>query len=481
MRRFSMLQSIIRLVSYRLVCLYCCISFLSCNDFLSEHSQDLYIPRTVDDYREFLVGEALNLDKGNGLVIGEYLDVLTDDVADKTNPRRKGARDGRETYWGYYTWQVDPELSLTQSVVHDNMWEVCYHRVFIANMVIDKLPSIEGTISDKNHLEAEARFIRAWSYFMLVNTYAEPYIDRTQAEATLSIPFNNATGIRNRLLEKVPLSQIYDSMETDLLRALELFRTKERDLSVFRPNKPATLLLLSRLALYTKQYQKVINWATHLIEEEGLSLYDLSTYNSKDNIRFIDVRNKEILFSYGSKDRYQLGRSIVSASNAQKGTYVVNPHLLSLYTAQDKRKDAFFRKVGTSYKPFKFYELGSKDILPYVFHLSEAYLNRAEAYAQLNKEAEALRDLHILRAKRISNYTPEVDDDVLSMVRLERRKELCFEGHRWFDLRRWGRPELRHTYSSSGGGIEAIEYVLEEGDKRYTLPIPREERLLNSK
>ena len=54
------------------------------------------------------------------------------------------------------------------------------------------------------------------------------------------------------------------------------------------------------------------------------------------------------------------------------------------------------------------------------------------------------------------------------------------EGLRLFDLRRWGCPELKHTYNANNGTSPAIEYTLNQGDERYTLPIPRRERNLNS-
>ena len=94
---------------------------VSCNDFLEEKSQDLYIPKTVDDYREFIAGEALQHGHSNGVVLGEYLDVLTDDVAEKVNPRRKNTVDSRETTWGYYSWQLDPEVDFNNTVQTDKM------------------------------------------------------------------------------------------------------------------------------------------------------------------------------------------------------------------------------------------------------------------------------------------------------------------------------------------------------------------------
>jgi len=102
-------------------------------------------------------------------------------------------------------------------------------------------------------------------------------------------------------------------------------------------------------------------------------------------------------------------------------------------------------------------------------------LNRAEAYAQMpDKSAEALSDLNELRKKRIEGYEDvNITDPValLDTIRKERRLELCFEGHRWFDLRRYGMPEIKHVYQESETAPKMV-YTLKEKDRMYTLPIP---------
>lgn len=78
-----------------------------------------------------------------------------------------------------------------------------------------------------------------------------------------------------------------------------------------------------------------------------------------------------------------------------------------------------------------------------VFRLSEIYLNYAEASAELGKTTEALKYLNLIR-ERVG--MPDVDaTNLMAKIRQERRIELCFEGHRYFDLRRW-------NIASSGAG-----------------------------
>jgi putative lipoprotein len=62
-------------------------------------------------------------------------------------------------------------------------------------------------------------------------------------------------------------------------------------------------------------------------------------------------------------------------------------------------------------------------------------------------------------------------------VRDERRRELCFEFHRWFDLRRYGMDEMKHLWYDNSGN--PVEYKLEKNDSGFTLLIPQEAFNLN--
>lgn len=86
--------------------------------------------------------------------------------------------------------------------------------------------------------------------------------------------------------------------------------------------------------------------------------------------------------------------------------------------------------------------------------LSEAYLNYSEACVKLGKEALAVTKLAELRAKRYKAGSAQAvvpaltGNQLLDFVHAERRRELCFEGHRWFDLRRYGVGFSRKWYEN---------------------------------
>ena len=161
--------------------------------------------------------------------------------------------------------------------------------------------------------------------------------------------------------------------------------------------------------------------------------------------------------------------------------FVPSGDLLSKYTNGDKRETLWFNANGSISKRAQKSGWGPNRTI----RISEAYLNRAEALvlSQNANIGEALADLNELRRHRIVGYQDISISDatiLLGEIRVERRLELCFDGHRWFDLRRYGMPSISHDYKLKKNDAW-VTYVLKEKDPLYTLPIPRAVILNNVK
>ena len=126
----------------------------------------------------------------------------------------------------------------------------------------------------------------------------------------------------------------------------------------------------------------------------------------------------------------------------------------------------------------------------FVIRSAELYLNKAEAEAMLDK-AEAIQTIKTLLNNRFEGGIPPVDGlngkDLVSFIRDERRRELCFEAHRWFDLRRYAvspkypeKKSIKHTTYDKNGVLEG-DYVLKPygEDTAWVLPIPGYEIVYN--
>ncbi|QEC45657.1 RagB/SusD family nutrient uptake outer membrane protein [Pseudobacter ginsenosidimutans] len=127
----------------------------------------------------------------------------------------------------------------------------------------------------------------------------------------------------------------------------------------------------------------------------------------------------------------------------------------------------------------------------FLLRLSEMYLNKAEALAALGRSEEARNDLQELRKRR---FPPAALDPVslegaalVNRIREERRLELCFEGHRWFDLRRFAvnsqypfSKSIRHRsiIFTGSGYVDNGYYELgpyEQDAAAYIVPVASDE------
>ena len=112
---------------------------------------------------------------------------------------------------------------------------------------------------------------------------------------------------------------------------------------------------------------------------------------------------------------------------------------------------------------------------------TEAYLILAEAQAQLGHADEAISVLNEIWKNRFADRTAPLSytsgDDAVALVRRERRRELCFEALRWFDLRRQGMAPVTHVWYEDIGVTRT--FTLEQNDPAYTFPMPETILLAN--
>ena len=231
-------------------------------------------------------------------------------------------------------------------------------------------------------------------------------------------------------------------------------------------------------------------------DEEGKSIRNYMIYPTYSSTETIwPYGNVEDMFKW----TYQGANSVNSITgNKMHAYFKASEELLGTFEDYDLRLKRYIVQApvgdanGTLMEmPYGKVNVGTNYYLPEnatgVFgrclRLSEAYLNYAEAMAMAGNVNEATAALNALREKR---FDPEDYDDVtfasrqelIDFIRDERRRELCFEGHRWFDLRRWGMPSFTHEWYNDAESTHT--YRLEDGDLLYTVPIPEEALQMNS-
>ena len=471
-----------------LLYIVCFISFTSCGDFLDEYSQDLVVVKTVEDLDEVLLGDVYLPNKAPTAFLSSsfvsWLNFLDDDI--NTVIYRRGGDKWLSTKWlyGYTNWLQEIGASVDGSVTiasDDSPWVETYYRINIINVILNELKNIDLD-DDADELAAlriqgECHFQRGLFYFFLVNLYAKAYQPESAGEM-LGIPLKLTSYVENEF-HRNSVKEVYEQVVKDLILAVdELTRSPQSNPS-FRASRESALLLLSRVYLYMQDWENARKTAKEFLESKNMlvNIAGLST-----DQYFMNKNNEEIIFSQSSQ-------TLVNVLTAEGGDFCVSRNLYNLYDDKDYRKELYFKKnVSTdSIALNRKYSKKEGEAAPsdgFTLRVAEAYLNMAEACAMLG-DAGANTYLNALRRMRIGGYADQnyTGDELIGQVREERRKELCFEGHRWFDLRRYSvcsqlpfRKQIVHpfhTYNDDGGYTGTRVFVLKENETNvWTFLIP---------
>lgn len=471
------------------------LTLCSCSDYLKEDSGDLLIPEKVSEYESVLYGEGYPNDFTDGI---EWIDLMTDDAECSTTVHRPSQNQSGDdnsylaTGRGPFCWAQDIEYYITS---YSAPYENAYSNIMACNIVLENFQTMIGEEQERNYVAAQAYMLRAYSYFCLVNWYGEPYNEAT-ADTDLGVVIRTHSQVVRDQPQRSSVAEVYERINTDLDSALFLFDNAKKENNVYKVSKKATQLLKSRVALYQGKWEDVIKYGTALSDDD----YNLYGIQSKTNSQlshdvyynFLSTDNTEVIWMFGGKPSmsynpymynggYINGAAFATSQSSSNG-------LIHLYGDGDMRIYAFFLQDDDYCWRYLCYKHWSWTDYSQAFRTSEALLNVAEASVQLGDTDEAIRLLNLLRSKRIkrSRYVAltaadfSSASDLLDYVRTERRRELCFEeNHRWWDLRRYGCPALTHVFYASKNASPQT-YKLEEGDRNYTLELPKSELNYNT-
>ena len=429
-----------------IILLGCMLVTTACDSYLDIKPVGSVIPGTLAEYRALLTRsyKDVSLLRDRGMVGFRSDEMLV---------RNKDF--DLDSYADIERWNDQAPHSSTASFE----WAVYYNVLFIANHVIENEGGInEGSTEDIRQLVGEAYLMRAYMHFLLVNLYGQPYT-KPGALDTKAIPLKLDVDLE-KVLTRQTVAEVYASIDADILKAKEMI-TKEQweDRYAYRFSTVSVDALLSRVALYKGDWENSLA-ASKVIMNTEASLVDLKKDDSLLPNHYQSTENLTAL-------EMCLTSSINTAG-------LVTSSFLNLYGEGDLRLNRYFSAPDEEGHR-KSQKAGSNTFLC-SFRLGEIYLNAAEAAAQMNQLAEAR---HYLLGLMENRYTEDaftvksiavekmLQEDLLNEILNERARELAFEGHRWFDLRRTTRPRLEKT-------VRGERYVLEADDPRYTLLIPKE-------
>ncbi|MES2277938.1 MAG: RagB/SusD family nutrient uptake outer membrane protein [Bacteroidota bacterium] len=334
-------------------------------------------------------------------------------------------------------------LSAVNDGSFNGTWGLFYGYIYQENAILENVSASVG-MSDrvKQLMTGEALFMRAYTYFQLVNMFGDvPLITQTDYS-------------KNSTLPRTPKDQVYAQMVDDLTKAQGLLSPTYLDASDnsgvtarVRPTTWAADALLARVYLYMGKYDLAEQQASLVIANS--TMFSLVT----DLNQVFKINSKEAIWQL-TPPTGQLytneGRNFILTTpppSSSLGQVAISPQLLNVFEPNDNRRTNWvgsYSQSGTTwYFPYKYKDNNSATSLSeysMVLRLAEQYLIRSEARAQQGKVIganSAEPDLNAIRNRAgLPNTTASNQAQMLSAIARERQVELFTEYDRWFDLKR---------------------------------------------
>lgn len=419
-------------------------TFSSCKKFL-----DIDSPNDVNSDHVITSGDGLISAR-----IGMYNSLQSDAYYGGYFPLMIDAYSDNGAAGGYDSPQLNQfnDKSLgADNIFIDNFWVAAYNAVYTANQILANVDAIEDpSLMDevRSDVKGEALTVRAMAHFDLLRTFGEHWDVNSNLGIPLVLDATDPLQARGRNT----VQECYDAILADLNNALVL--VSNDDVEAGDGSKtPAYITqyfvngLLARVYLYMQDYENASVKAAGVINDDI----------------FIVVNNPALIYTtkLSSESIFELQFNVQDQSQYNNLTYVRGDALRVdvSFLANENLHEFFLNRPGDvraasvdfdpehndgSIQPDgrteKYRGEETKDNSAYIMRISEMYLIAAEAKGV---SGGGVDDLNALRHNRgLGDLFPEDFDTpeaFMNTVQDERRAELNFEGHRYFDLARIGK------------------------------------------
>ena len=324
---------------------------------------------------------------------------------------------------------------------------------------------------------AQAYLVRALAFFQLCNVYGQTYTFTPDASHWGVGLMTSIPSITDHMVRSTTKAT-YEQILSDIQAARSLF-TDSFKFDRYKASPAACDALEARVRLYMGDYEKALELASGLVGRFSLAPRDkyVAMFCTRAGSPEEDI--------FRLNGYYQSGGSLGKWFRYDNPSARPSQKLKALYKPGDVRTDLFsyYGKDGNGQmKQFsdicmKYY--CTEDIAdverhydPIVFRASEMYLIAAECACALGRLPEAEGYVRKLEARALGVAESAValsysgKDGLMELIEQERMKELCFEGHRLYDITR------RHQDLKRDAGFNTQVLTVRYPDYRFVLPIP---------
>lgn len=409
--------------------------------------KDIY--RTESDFEQALMGAYDELQSSGQY--GRNFQFLFDTRGNIVGESSAGFQDGI-----YY--EIDRFLIRAENPLLQQSWASLYTSIYRANIILEKLAVSNLSSSMKETLGAEARFIRALSYFNIIRIWGDaPLITKTISPDEALKVSRNAQ------------SNIYEFIGFDLEAISQVLPVSYDDTNTGRATKNAALALLGKIKLEQGDYSSAASALKSVIDTDIYKLQD----DFNDIFPIQNEWNDEIIFAIRWKRQVEetnlfFGRATLPIT--------INQDFLDSFEPSDARLTASsLGNVGSYTIPMKFRDAAGSDgktgmDFP-VLRYADVLLMYAEAINEQSYQSSgpAFNALNEVRSRaglaELTDVSVSDQSAFRSALFAERKKEFIYEGSSWFDSIRLGDAVLE---VSNDLGITISE-------AHFVYPIPQSE------
>lgn len=481
----------------------CCLLQVSCDKYLDK--TDPTKVNADDFYKDQkAVEQAVNGVYGQlqGIVSNQWIfnELPTDNTTIDFNPDDRGQADRIEAF-EFYT--VNPG-----SVNFRDMYTAYYNAFYNINTTLEKMEPAPIVDSVKKQYQGELQFLRAYYYFNLTQYLGDVVL--------ITAPIKQTSQAWEYLRE--PQEKVYAQIESDLIAAVASLPVKYNAANAGRATKGAALGLLGKVYLTRKKYTEAVQTLKQILPLGYMLLpsyadvFDPQKKNGLESLFEVQYQGGNDLgewssFIYTFAPRLSAGAVTGFAQSRPGGWNTPTKDMIAAYEPNDRRKAVSLKEgytnaggawVAVPYinkynHPHTIYQR-TDDNWP-VLRYADVLLMLAEAInEQTGPNGEVYGYLNEVRTRAGLPQLSGLDKTTFrTAVLKERRVELAFENHRWFDLKRTKTPEELAVFLNAYGKKEKADptvsrqgipysnndYVFEPFEVLY--PVPAQERLVNDK
>lgn len=364
-----------------------------------------------------------------------------------------------------------------------NFWNQGYLTINRANKFLadfDNAPTGVVSIEKETAFRAEAKFVRALTYYSLVQLFAKPFALDQGASRGLPLRLQAETSSANNELAPSSVAEIYEQIIKDLDDAEEglpdTYSTPV--LRTSRAHKNTAIALKTRVYLAMGKYKEVIIEANKIVSEAAPFASPVRVAHKLQpdvvSVFRAPYTTEENIFSFPMADTNAPGtqNQLGYYYNSGNIEYYLNQSAPGIYsnTSAWTETDARRAKLTRAYSEPWHILIKWSEASPYidwvpVLRYAEVLLNLAEAEAEAGSEARAKALLEAVHHRSDAEYvfsSLKTKAELLDAILTERRIELLGEGFRAADVQRRVQPMV-----SVGAGT-----TIPVSDDRYVFPIP---------